>query len=185
MQLTHAKRLRLDKRGFSLVEIAVVLAIVTIATGMLAHTLASAARLDPVSTETAIAASGARTMLEEMRNHPFDEMVARYNENPADDPDGPGTAPGSQFSVPGLAPVIAKGFVGTISLPTREGRLREDLSDANLGTPRDLNGDGVVDGADHSTDWILIPIRIRIEWSPRSGKNSRRTFEMYTMYARY
>ena len=167
----------------TVVELVVVLAILTIAMGMFAQTLASSARLDPVSTETSIAAEAARVQIERMRNRPFDEVYALYNADPADDPGGAGTAPGNRFTVPGLAPLVADGFVGEVQFPEIGGELREDVADDMFGMPRDLNGDELVDGGDHSADRIILPLRIRIEWATRSGKGGRRSFAMYTMFA--
>jgi prepilin-type N-terminal cleavage/methylation domain-containing protein len=174
-----------DRRGFSLVEIVVVFAIVTIAISMFARTLASAKRLDPMATETTVAASAARTMIEKMKNHPFEQVFALYDKVPGDDPGGAGTAPGAQFDVEGLTPPTPGGKCGTIEFPAQGGLLREDVEDANLGMPRDLNADGVVDGLDHSADCVIMPVRIRIDWIMRGSKDTHRWFEMYTMFGRY
>lgn len=176
----HARR-----RAFSLIEAMVVLAIITVATGMLARTLASAAKLDPVATETAIAASGARTMIEQMKNHEFSELFALYNDVPGDDPGGPGTAPGAHFAIQGLVPLTAGGLVGTIVFPSIDGQLREDVVDDELGMPRDLNADSLVDSTNHANDCVLLPIRIRVEWTSRAGRDAKRKFEMFTMFARF
>lgn len=56
--------------------------------------------------------------------------------------------------------------------------LREDYVDANLGMPRDLNGDSIIDNKDHSEDYILLPVQIRVEWQGTSG---RRWLDVYSM----
>lgn len=43
--------------------------------------------------------------------------------------------------------------------------LREDTVDPNLGMPRDLNGDGVIDGLNHASDYVILPVRIEVKWS--------------------
>jgi hypothetical protein len=53
-----------------------------------------------------------------------------------------------------------------------------------LGCPRDLNADGLVDAADHRGDWVILPVRVRLQWMPRGGTTRPRTFEMFTMLAR-
>lgn len=161
------------------------LAITTIALGMYARTMASARTLDPVATESAIAASAIRTKLEEMRNHPFHEIYALYNDNPADDPGGAGTAPGAHFAVADLLPPTANGVCGTIILPVKEGMLREDVTDEMLLMPRDLNADGAIDTLDHSADNVVLPIRVRVDWIAKNSRGATRYLEMYTMYARY
>jgi hypothetical protein len=59
-------------------------------------------------------------------------------------------------------------------------QVREDLELAELGLPRDLNGDSIVDALDHSEDHILLPVRIALEWQADSGP---RRFELTTMLA--
>lgn len=172
------------RAGFSLVEVAVMLVILTIALGMFARTMASAKKLDPVATETAIAASAARSALEQMRNHAFQDIFVLFNSNPNDDPGGVGTAPGPHFTVEELKPKSGVAWVGTISFPSLESALREDVEDPMLGMPRDLNADGVIDSANHAGDCMILPIRVRLEWIAKNSQ-SVRTFEMYTMYARF
>ena len=65
--------------------------------------------------------------------------------------------------------------------PTVSGQLREDVADAQLGTPMDLNGDGAIDGADHSGDYVLLPVRIRVRWR---GVTGLRTFDVCTVLLR-
>ena len=88
-------------------------------------------------------------------------------------------------ALPELAPTTAGGFVGTISFPNVGGVLREDAVDADLGAPRDLNADGVVDSNSRASDYVILPIRVRLTWIPRNARTGQRTFEMFTMYARY
>lgn len=169
--------------GFSLLEVVVVMAILAISLSLFGTTLGASLRLDPVGREKAIAAEAARSKLEEMRNHPFAQVFALYNDDPADDPAGAGTAPGSCFAVQDLSPPIAGACVGRITFPTIGKGLREDLADDNLGMPRDLNGDDVVDSESHAGDCIILPIRVTLEWTPASGKSGKRNFTLYTMFS--
>lgn len=171
--------------GFSIVEMVVVFAIVTVAISMFARTLASSKKLDPMATETSVAASAARTTIEKMRNNAFDQVFALYNDSPTDDPGGLGTGPGAHFDVEGLTPIAPGAKCGTISFPAVGTSLREDVDDDNLGMPRDLNADGVVDNLNHAADCVLMPVRIRVEWIMHGSKDTRRSFEMYTMFGRY
>jgi type II secretory pathway pseudopilin PulG len=111
-----------SQRGFSIVEMVVVFAIVTIAISMFARTMASSKKLDPVATETTMAASAARTILEQMKNHPFEQIFPLYNTVPGDDPGGVGTAPGAFFDVEGLTPIAPGVKCGTVVFPTRTGQ---------------------------------------------------------------
>ena len=55
--------------------------------------------------------------------------------------------------------------------------MREDLADAELGTPRDLNGDCLVDASDHAADYTLLPVVVRLRWQSHHGP---REFRLYT-----
>jgi hypothetical protein len=35
--------------------------------------------------------------------------------------------------------------------------------------PRDLDGDGVVDALNHATNYVLLPVRVRVAWRGVSG----------------
>lgn len=165
----------------TLMELMVVLTILTVALSLFSRTLVMSSRLDPVNRETVIAAEGARSMLETIRACPFDELARTFNDDPADDPDGPGTALGARFAVDRLAPAAGQLLVGRVVMPLdEEGRLREDLPNEMLGTPRDLDGDGVIDSADHIDDAIVIPVGVILEWDGAIGE---RKLEMYTLYA--
>ncbi len=159
------------------------MAILAISLSQFGTTLGASLRLDPVGREKAIAAEAARSQLEEMRNHPFSQVFALYNDTPLDDPGGAGTAPGSCFSVQDLAPTSAGACIGRITFPALDSQLREDLVDENLSTPRDLNGDGAVDEANHAADFILLPIRVTVEWMPTAGQGATRNFTLYTMFS--
>jgi type II secretory pathway pseudopilin PulG len=173
------------RAAFSILEVAVTLTIVTVSLAMFAQTMASSKKLDPIASETAVAASSARTVLEEMKNQDFKKLFALYNADPTDDPSGPGTAPGATFAVPELTPLVPGGRAGTISFPVANGRLREDVVDGPLGMPRDLDADGNVDGTDHANDYVLLPIRIRIDWIAKGTKSMQRKFEIFTMYTSF
>lgn len=184
--LATARRVRVsrNRRAFTLVEVTIVVAILSVAVGLFAQTMLASAQMDPVSEETRLAAEGARVKLEDMRALPFDELFRSFNDDPADDPGGPGTAPGAWFAVEGLkAPPGAAG-VGHVVFPSSGGALDERLVDDALGMPHDLNGDGVIDGNDHSADAIILPVRIQLEWASKSGRQGRRRLAFYDMFAR-
>ncbi|MBL8860783.1 MAG: type II secretion system protein [Planctomycetes bacterium] len=178
------RAVRARRSGFSLVEIVLVLAILSVASAMYAQTVASSRRLDPIAQETAIAAEAARIALERLRAVPPERLLATFDDDPGNDPDGAGTAPGARFAVEGLAPSAAGVPVGRYVFPLVEGRLAEDYVDALLGLPRDLNGDGLVDSGDHRADWVILPIEVRLEWSPRGSMSATRDFSLYTMIPR-
>ncbi len=175
---------RARRGGFSLVEVVLVLAILSVASAMYAQTVASSHRLDPVTRDTNIAAEAVRVAIERLRAAPVDQLIATFDANPANDPDGPGTAPGATFAVEGLAPRADGTPVGSYLFPMDGNRLAENVVDDMLGSPRDLNGDHVVDALDHQGDWVLLPVRVRVEWLPRGSQGATRHLEIYTLVPR-
>ena len=47
--------------------------------------------------------------------------------------------------------------------------LREDLQAPEFGLPRDLDGDTIEDSEDHSGDYQMLPVVIRVQWRGGSG----------------
>ena len=170
-----------SRRGLTLVEMLIVMTILTIALGEVTRSMLTISRLEPMSREADLALQAAATQLDTMRALPFDTLVARYNADPADDPPT-GASPGSGFDVPGLRPVAgdADGFVGEITFPTDMAPLREDVQNELLCMPRDLNGDKVIDGEDHSLDYVVLPVTVSVRWRGRAGV---REFQLHTMLA--
>ena len=81
---------------------------------------------------------------------------------------------GAAFDVDGLEPQDgdADGRVGQILFPVEPllpGILREDLNQAELGTPRDLNNDGAIDALDHALDYVVLPVLVRVDWAGPAG----------------
>lgn len=166
----HA-RARSASAGFTLIELSVVMFVMTVAVSMLASTMISAGRLGPLRRERALATDAARTMLETIRSETFSERFALFNVDPDDDPAGIGTAPGCHFDVEGLPPQAddADGRVGRVRFSADAAPLREDVADDDLGFPRDLNADGVVDADDHASDYVILPVEVEIRWQGTSG----------------
>jgi type II secretory pathway pseudopilin PulG len=175
----------------TLVEVMVAIVILTVSVYILSSTVTATIAHSAVKRERAMAVESSMNLLERMRSEPFDELFARYNDFPDDDPGGIGTAPGKHFAILGLDPQEADkdGMVGEVVLPSggsvaqvAGGRqLREDVELPALSMPRDLNGDLMIDDKDHSADYIVLPVTIRISWLGKAGK---RDFEMSTMFAK-
>jgi hypothetical protein len=133
------------------------------------------------------AAQSAREMLERIEAEAFADAFRRFNADPTDDPGGAGTAPGASFAINGLSavPGDADGMAGEVIFPVRPGvasQLREDVLMPELGMPRDLSGDGVVDAGDHALDYKLLPVIVRVTWRSSSGPAS---YELKTLLANY
>ena len=157
------------RRGMTLVEVMVSVFVLTLCTWMLSTTLMASARHAENKRERAWAVEAATNLVERMHGLPFEEVFARYNASTADDPDE--ACPGPHFPVEGLAPTPddEDGFVGRVWLPGPGPELREDLDLLELGLPRDLNGDLVVDAADHADDHRLLPVMVEVCWSSGGG----------------
>ena len=183
------ERARTRKAGLTVIE-------VMVGTGILLLSMLGFTRVVVFSDanpearhEYFLASEAASRLVDELQRASFSDVFALYNDDPFDDPAGLETAPGSRIWVPGLAPSRERpiGPVGRIILPTlynfNDGLLlREDVLDPALGMPRDLNGDSRVDQRDHSKDYILLPVTIRIEWYGEAGPS---VLETRTLLADY
>ena len=157
--------------GWTLLEITISLTVLTIGIISFLMSLTSSMRLGAAGHERDMAMNAARQVIEEMREQTFEEVFALYNHDVNDDPAGVGTAPGPHFDVTGLNPLSsdADGHVGEIEFPVSGGSLVEDITDAQLGMPMDLNGDAGVDSNDHYGDYIILPVTVRIHWEGVGG----------------
>ena len=164
------------------------IALLIVGLGGFVRSILSSIQASSTQHERALAREAARGVLETLLAADFSDVYALYNTEAADDPGGAGSAPGASFEVRGLDPLPgdADGFVGAILFPTNDVggalQLREDLADVRFQTPRDLNGDGVVDDQDHSADHRLLPVFVRIDWRS-NGRPAR--VEMSTLLADY
>lgn len=158
-----------------MVDIAVATVILVVAIGGLSGAVISTTQLNRENEETAAAYAALKQITETIQDAPFEDIFATFNDDPADDPGGAGTAVGSDFAAFGLQarPADADGMVGQILFPTvvvgGATQLREDVADTDTGMPRDLSGDGAVDAADHSGDYILLPVTIQLQWLGANG----------------
>lgn len=178
--------------GYALIEVLIALPIVAVAGVMLFGTMTGTARQRALNRETIVVVEAARATIERIRNEALVDVFALYNADPFDDPDGPGTAPGASFAIPGIravegAPNRLPGEVVLPSVVVDEGppelwALREDLDLPDLGLPRDLNGDNAIDDVDHSGDCVFLPIRVVVSWQ---GKHGPRTLHMETTLVDY
>ena len=171
--------LRSRKRsGFTMVEVMVALLVLTVAVQILSSTVTASISYTRVKRERAAAVVAATNVIETMHSLPFYDLFATYNGSPDDDPDGPDTAPGARFEVHGLTPLPGEEFVGRIEFPAEGARLVETFEDRRLGTPRDLNGDLLIDDDDRSGDYLVLPVVVTVEWKSQLGE---RRFEVATM----
>lgn len=147
--------------------------------------LVSSSKSAAITRELALAEHAARQVVETLQAAEFENVFELYDSDPGNDPDGPGTGPGNSFEVTGLDTLVddADGAAGEIVFPEgAPGVLREDIQLPVLGMPRDLNGDGGTDGLDHSDDFQMLPVLVRVAWRGSSGPA---TLEVKTILADY
>lgn len=160
--LLRSSRVR-SRAGFSLVDVCVALFILAIAVGALVGSTFSAMRLEQVNESKAAASQELRSLLENMQSVNFASIYAAYNESPTDDPD-----PKYDYKDElDLSSRLPKGLCGDspvvqVEFPGDDkGGLYEDTVD--------LNGDGQFDKADHSGDYTILPVTLKLEWASPSG----------------
>lgn len=177
------------RQGFTFLELTVGMAILLVALLIFSSVVTAMAKQRTSNRETGLAVAAARNMLESLRSEDFAEVYARYNSDPADDPGGAGSAPGHRFAVPGLdaSADALDGLQGEVVFPTFEDpvaglQLREDVDLPELGMPRDLSGDNVVDEQDHSGGYFILPVLVRVRWRSPTGI---RQYEMSTQLCTY
>jgi len=146
--------------------------VLLVAVGGTLGSISSFTVLSDSSWQRSVAYTAAQETIERMQAENFRDVFARYNTDPADDPGA--NAPGADFDVEGLDVQAgdADGMVGRILFPVDPAtptQLFENLVDDTFGFPRDLNGDGATDAADHADDYFILPVRVRVEWRARSG----------------
>ena len=154
--------------GLGLIETLVATAILATAILAILSVAGHSIKLDEVNRETALATDAARIRYEQLRALPLMHVLATYNEDPVDDPDGEATAIGPKVIV--TRDQAGLNFQSVVELPlTPAGELREDADRPEMGLPRDLNGDGLIDDADHRDDYVILPVAVRVTWNGTSG----------------
>jgi hypothetical protein len=165
---------RAAEGGFGLIEIIVAMGTLLIGVLVYGGLTLTVSRGIGVSDERSRALDAARARMELLWSRPFEECFAAFDESTANDPPD---APGPHFSVPGLEPVDADtdGYVGRIRFPTGPGEdgaavLREDISSPLLGMPRDLDGDGTIDGEPKDSAYVRLPVMVEVRWRGAGGE---------------
>ncbi|MFT5734724.1 MAG: hypothetical protein ACI8WY_003407 [Planctomycetota bacterium] len=170
---------RARQSGLGLIELMIAGSVFVIGALSAVRLFASSIDVERSNQETAVATEATRRVLEQLEAHPDPAaMFALHNASPDDDPVGLVPIAGAvlgAFVVDGLQPLagIPDGAVGSIVFPVDSGTgiLREDLDLPELGMPRDLNSDGVIDSDDRSGDYQLLPVLVRVRWD--AGGNAR------------
>lgn len=158
----QGKRTRTGVSGFTMVEVMVALVLVMIALSGYSRSLVSSMVVADTNEEVRIASEAARVWMERLQGTDFDNVWERYGHSDAAFPvSGLSARDGSQNG-----DVI---FLDFPIIGSSNSVLREDANIPALGLPRDLNADGVIDSEDHSDDYVILPVRVRLEWQGARG----------------
>ena len=187
---TRQRRAASRRAGFSLVEVMISMTVVSVAMVGVMGSISSSSSLADANRETSVAYRAVQRTLEQIQGSSFEDVWALYNRDEGDDPLGVGSAPGANFDVAGLEAREddPDGSVGRITFPISLGGgpsivLLDDLDEPgfNLRTDRPTgllrDYDDHVDvsdaaGIDPSQGYLLLPVRIQLEWSGASGDRS-------------
>jgi type II secretory pathway pseudopilin PulG len=169
------------RAGFTLVQVTMTAAILAIGILGLSAVIAQSVRLTAINQETVRARQASNMMLEEIRSLPFSEVYSMVRASGTESEMSDYMLNGETFEVPTIGlPTVSGGMTGHIEFPTSGSGLDlcESTVDASLGMPMDLNGDGEIDDEGHAADYVLLPVRIRVEWEGIAGA---RQVEIYTV----
>jgi len=161
--------------GFGLVDLCVALVVLSIALGVLVGAVFSGIRLTRTDEETAKASQALRTALARIGNLDPRDAFAILNADSSDDLAGQYASEYLDVGEHLFTDRHGQTVTMLVTFPVPEGEpgvLREDLELPELGMPRDLDGDGDIDGANHASDAILLPLLLRLEWEGSAGPQS-------------
>lgn len=158
------------REGFSLLEVTLAMSVLVIAMMAISATTIRVHTLRRQNHERSVAENAVRMIAERIqsaarlaRNDPAgwaQNMVAALS---------PGGQIGNKFDLLELTPMDAAGSVGSISVITDEGATDAALK-VQLGMPRDLDGDGLVDNGDVGHSARLLPVIVAARWKGVSGE---------------
>lgn len=157
------------RRGFTLIELAIATSILMIGIVSVLSATSQMHSLRKVNRERTLAQNAVRSMAERIHasSHGFSDqpetwaqqVLATY---------GPGGSGGNTFAVEGLAPEEGAVGVGSIRIGTDETDTDAELG-ADLGMPRDLDGDGDAADADVSATGRILPVVLTLRWRGENG----------------
>ena len=155
--------------AFTLIELAIATSILMIG---IVSVLSATSRMHSLrisNRERTLAQNAVRSMAERMHaaargfsSEPAtwgQELLATYR---------PGGSSGDSFAVEGLTPPEGEASVGTIAISSDETATDVQLG-AQLGMPRDLNGDGDAADADVAAGARLLPVVLTLRWRGERG----------------
>ena len=152
-------------------ELLVALSLFLVGLASLSLAQVSSLALSHSNKERSQAVEAALDVVEVLHSEPsFGAVYVRWNAVPDDDPAGD-PSPGNAFDVEGLEATAddGDGRVGEVVFPGDGLELVESGSDLLLGMPRDLDFDGEITDEDHSSDYEILPVLVRVRWHGSKG----------------
>lgn len=161
-----------SRGGFALIEMAIAVSILVIGLVTLLSATSGMHRLRHQNRDRSVAQNGMRTMAERIHARSYgltgdpatwsSRLIGIF---------GPGGSFGDTFEVQGLNLPLGAQTLGTIQIVTDETATDQALG-AQLGMPRDLDGDGLVASTDVRQGARLLPVILRLRWRGQSGVSS-------------
>ncbi|MFT5286788.1 MAG: prepilin-type N-terminal cleavage/methylation domain-containing protein [Planctomycetota bacterium] len=167
------KKRHCRRSGFTLVELSFAMVIMVVALVSVSAATLQSHSLRRTNRERVLANNAVRSIAERIHSLSYRTI----EQSPDDwvqeivDTYGPGGTVGNTFNVDELNPPLGAATVGAITIITDETTTDADVS-ANLGLPRDLNGDLDATDTDVTGDARLLPIVITLNYRSGAGTSS-------------
>jgi hypothetical protein len=172
-QTAHGRRgrgPRAARGGFTLLEIAITIVILILAIASTSAATISLTAMRRLNRERSVAHNAASGLAERVLAIGRSEigMPGSWARNVVETLCSPGSV-GTAFDVGELEPLDGLAHVGSITFITDETRTDADLG-VQLGMPRDLDGNGFVDGTNVLGTARLLPVVIELRWQGIRGE---------------
>lgn len=169
-RLRRGRGLRAGRGGFTLLEIAITIAILIIAVASTSAATVSLSAMRRLNRERSVAHNAASALAERILSLGRSEIGSpgSWARNVAEAVCPPNTL-GVAFDVPELEPQTGFAHVGSITFVADETRTDNQLG-VQLGMPRDLDGNGFADGTNVIATARLLPVVIELRWTGIRGE---------------
>jgi prepilin-type N-terminal cleavage/methylation domain-containing protein len=157
------------RSGFTLVELAVGIAILTIGTLAMLSTVVASQKLETSNRERLLARMGAQSVVRDVQITARAVAAEQGLEDWGTNFIAELSAPNNWVPVDGLQPWSNLQNVCEVVIVNDETASDDDLG-FELGMPRDLNGDGVVDDTAVTSEGKLFPVIVRVRWETPAGQ---------------